>query len=96
MDLGNARAHLRAAGACCKAPQASAAESLANAACSASTFWARRRRWAAGKVPGGVVTAAGKGAGLGGQGSMAGSVVSTVTECDWVQPSDRRVPARGT
>lgn len=42
------------------------------------------------------MTAAGKGAGLGGQGSMAGSVVSTVTECDWVQPSDRRVPARGT
>lgn len=69
MDQAKSRAHLNAARAFCKAPQASAAEFLANAAFSVFTLWARRRDWAAGEVPGGGVTAAGERAGLEGTGS---------------------------
>lgn len=90
MDQENSGAHPRAACVCCKVLgllRQSPWQTLPDLPLFGHDAAVRLQ----GKVPGGGVTAAGKGAGLGGP--VAGSVVSTVTECDWVPPSDRRVPA---
>lgn len=88
----NSRAHPCAACACCEAPQASAAQSLANTVPAPQFLFGHD---AAARLQGKCLELAGRllGRGLSWEGRVACSVVSTVTETAWLPRSDWRVPA---